>query len=435
MINSFQTPGTDASPAIEYDYSLNLSPLNRALYFSAGVDIQLLKHCPSYDRVKLQGIGGTVVATAILAFISGSYAFYTVFGPKSVNNPDEFSFMWMLISCFFGLVWGSVIYNLDRFIVSTTGHGDGTDSITWAEIFKALPRMLMAVLIGIVLSKPLEIRIMKTEIDAVLFDKQKEKSEEYIATAKDKLDLDLLNINTPKKELISQKEKKEQDLKKLEKDVQNSIDIYNEEMKSGLKEKSKKKEEQMNDAKGLLAEGKARLLPEISELEIRIKEKDQQVVQANSEFQQAIIDAKLQAGRIDGLIKRIEIAHETSKLASYFLTAMLIFIEISPLFFKMMLTLSPIDYLTDNQKRLARIRRGIAIDYAVGANGEAIMDGKQFTYHEAELEATRTIGKLKIDQQLTAQVQEEFTRIVSADISKNPNGYIDRLPPSNPPSN
>ena len=211
MINSFQTPGTDASPAIEYDYSLNLSPLNRALYFSAGVDIQLLKHCPSYDRVKLQGIGGTVVATAILAFISGSYAFYTVFGPKSVNNPDEFSFMWMLISCFFGLVWGSVIYNLDRFIVSTTGHGDGTDSITWAEIFKALPRMLMAVLIGIVLSKPLEIRIMKAEIDAVLFDKQKEKSEEYIATAKDKLDLDLLNINTPKKELISQKEKKEQE--------------------------------------------------------------------------------------------------------------------------------------------------------------------------------------------------------------------------------
>ena len=239
MINSFQTPGTDPSPAIEYDYSLNLSRLNRALYFSAGVDIQLLKHCPSYDRVKLQGIGGTVIATAILAFISGSYAFYTVFGPKSVNNPDEISFMWMLISCFFGLVWGSEIYNLDRFIVSTTGHGDGTDSITRIEIFNALPRMLMAVLIGIVLSKPLEIRIMKTEIDAVLFDKQKKKSEEYIESAKNKLDLDIVNINTPKKELVSQKEQKEQNIKKLEQDVQNAIDVYNKEMESGLKEKSK----------------------------------------------------------------------------------------------------------------------------------------------------------------------------------------------------
>ena len=140
-------------------------------------------------------------------------------------------------------------------------------------------------------------------------------------------------------------------------------------------------------------------------------------------------DADEQAKKLNGLVKRIEIAHKISPTASWFLTAMLIFIEISPLFFKMMLTLSSIDYLTENQKRLARIRRGIAVGHALDARGEAIVDVKSAQYHEADLEATRTIGKLEIDRKLTEQVQEEFTRIVSDDIHSNPSRYVDRLPP------
>jgi hypothetical protein len=69
MTDPRPAPSYDPAPAIEYDYSLNLSWLNRALYYSAGVDVQLLKHCPNYDRVKLQGIGGTVMATAVLALL------------------------------------------------------------------------------------------------------------------------------------------------------------------------------------------------------------------------------------------------------------------------------------------------------------------------------------------------------------------------------
>jgi len=129
-------PTSQTGPLIEYDYDLKLNWLTRALYFSAGADIQLLRHSPNYDRVKLQGIGGTVLATALLAFISGSYAFYTVFGPNSPAKEDPLSLGWFAVACLVGLVWAAVIYNLDRFIVAATGHGDGTNQITAREFFK-----------------------------------------------------------------------------------------------------------------------------------------------------------------------------------------------------------------------------------------------------------------------------------------------------------
>ncbi|MEY4652973.1 MAG: hypothetical protein RI884_1554 [Pseudomonadota bacterium] len=430
MTETRPTNSYDPAPATEYNYALNLNWLNRALYYSAGVDVQLLKHCPSYDRVKLQGIGGTVMATAALAFISGSYAFYTVFGPNSVDRPDEISFGWMLVAAFFGLVWSAVIYNLDRFIVSTTGHGDGTDNVTLGEIARALPRMMMAVLIGFVLSKPLEIRIMKTEIDAQLKIEQEEYAQEFIDNAKKKRDLAVTNITAGKDELVKQKEKKLQEIETLRQEVVKAEKNFTEEMASGFQKRSQEKKALVEKNTAALEEGKTRLLPEITELQNRIKEKELEVDAENKKFQQANVDAKIQGERLNGLIKRIEIAHETSPTASWFLTLMLIFIEISPLFFKMMLTLSTIDYLTENQKRMARVRRGIEVGHALDASGEAIIDVKHAKYHEAELAATRTIGKLAIDRQLTEQVQGEFTRIVSDDISKNPGGYIDRLPPA-----
>ncbi len=342
----------------------------------------------------------------------------------------------MLESCCFGLVWAAVIYNLDRFIVSTTGHGDGTDNVTFGEILRALPRMLMAVLIGFVLSKPLEIRIMKTEIDAALKIEQQEEAKKLQGKVKADHELVVTNIRSSKDELTKQKDKKTQDLEALRQEVVKSEKDYKDEMdgKAGKRgggkgEVADAKKALLDQNKATLEEGSGRLMPELNELQARIKAKELEIDAANQKLDADMKDADEQAKKLNGLVKRIEIAHKISPTASWFLTAMLIFIEISPLFFKMMLTLSSIDYLTENQKRLARIRRGIAVGHALDARGEAILDVKSAQYHEADLEATRTIGKLEIDRKLTEQVQEEFTRIVSDDIHSNPSRYIDRLPP------
>ncbi len=156
----------------EYKDKKAFSKIRRALWFCAGADIELLQHCPHSERVKEEGIGGIVLATAVLAFVSGSYAMYCVFKEKTGHafSAAQQSTDWVAlpIALVIGLIWSLVIFNLDRFIVSSGGHGDGTDAITPSEFLKALPRLVMAAIIGLTLSKPLEIRIMESEINAKL---------------------------------------------------------------------------------------------------------------------------------------------------------------------------------------------------------------------------------------------------------------------------
>ena len=146
--------------------------IRRFLWFSAGAEADLLAKCPKSEWAKYEGMGGVVVATAVLAFLSGSYAFYTVFSPKSDTAlaAVQQAVHWpsVLQAILAGAIWSLVIYNLDRFVVSSSGKGDGSEKITWDEWKSAFPRLLMAVAIGVTLSAPLEIKVMESEIESEL---------------------------------------------------------------------------------------------------------------------------------------------------------------------------------------------------------------------------------------------------------------------------
>ena len=428
-----------AAPA--YDYELKLNPLTRALYFSAGADVQLLRYCQNYDRVKLQGIGGTVIATALLAFISGSYAVYTIFGPNSPGRDEPLSIGWFIASILIGLVWSAVIYNLDRFIVATSGHGDGTDGITWSEVFRALPRFLMACLIGFVISKPLEIRIMKTEIDTELAIQQADHAKKYMARADEDLRKEMERIARVKQELSILRDKKTQELETLKAEWNKAEEVYAKECagSGGSKQRgcgpiAVKMESLRDERKAAYEEGKARIQPEIDEFQNRIKARSEEENTAQQIYKDEGPNAKRQGEQVNGLIKRIQIAHDISWKASLFLTLMLIFIEVAPLFFKMMISLSPIDYLTENQKRLTLVRRGIEMTHDLDDDGKLIQDVKKATYHQVDLEQLQVAGKINIDRELTANVQQKFKSEVVVDIERNPSNYIERIQPKEPPA-
>ena len=69
-----------------------------------------------------------------------------------------------ILQYFFGLIWGLLIFNLDRFIVSTIKKNDSK----WKEFLQAFPRLILAMIIAIVISKPLELKIFEKEINQVL---------------------------------------------------------------------------------------------------------------------------------------------------------------------------------------------------------------------------------------------------------------------------
>ena len=143
--------------------------LNEFLWICAGANRKVLRQCPT-EHAKYAGIGGTILFTAIMASISGGYAIYKVFADEVFDKASE---IWttdvnaVYTAIAFGIVWGLLIFNLDRFMVNTM-FTDGTEKITREEIKGALPRLVLAVFIGIVISTPIELRIFKDKIQSQL---------------------------------------------------------------------------------------------------------------------------------------------------------------------------------------------------------------------------------------------------------------------------
>lgn len=127
--------------------------LNEFLWTCAGVNKKVLRQCPT-EYAKYAGSGGTILFTALMAMLSGGYAMYFVFHS-----------VWTAIA--FGIFWGLLIFNLDRFIVNTM-YSDGLPTISWGEIRSGLPRIIMAIFLGIVISTPLEMKIFEDRIDSQL---------------------------------------------------------------------------------------------------------------------------------------------------------------------------------------------------------------------------------------------------------------------------
>lgn len=110
----------------------------------------MLKRAPT-ETNKYAGIGGTIFFTGLLAAISGGYALWTVFNE-----------LWATL--LFGLIWGLMIFNLDRYIVASMKKRERF----MQEFSMALPRLVLAILIAVVISKPLELQVFNKEIQAEL---------------------------------------------------------------------------------------------------------------------------------------------------------------------------------------------------------------------------------------------------------------------------
>ncbi len=53
--------------------------LKQFFIICSGADADILEHCSKGEQNKYTGIGATVFFTAVMAFIAGSFALYTVF--------------------------------------------------------------------------------------------------------------------------------------------------------------------------------------------------------------------------------------------------------------------------------------------------------------------------------------------------------------------
>src|SRR5687768_302438 len=120
---------------------------NNFLWWCAGAHQKLLKQFPS-EQTKYAGLGGVLLATFVLAALSSGYAVYSVFG----------NWIWTIV---FAVIWGLIIFNFDRFLVSTMRKYGVSKR---KQIWMAIPRIALAVWIGITIARTLELKIFEKEI-------------------------------------------------------------------------------------------------------------------------------------------------------------------------------------------------------------------------------------------------------------------------------
>lgn len=117
-------------------------------WWCAGAHQELLKQYPS-EHNKYAGLGAVLLATFVLASLSAGYAVHSVFQ----------NWWWALG---FAIIWGLIIFNFDRFLVATMRKYGVSKS---KQFWMALPRLVLAILIGVTIARPLELKVFEKEID------------------------------------------------------------------------------------------------------------------------------------------------------------------------------------------------------------------------------------------------------------------------------
>ena len=419
--------------------------LMRQFWKACGADAYLLQKSTYSDQIKYFCLGGIVVATGVMAAMAGGYAFYTIFAPKDPVTGDLLWSSWViLISSLFGLIWGAIIYNIDRFIVTSTGKGDGTEAITKQELKSAIPRIIMGMIIALTISKPIEIRMFQTEIQTKLTEIKEDKKKE--------------NAEKVENRFVNRLESKDKEILKIENQIDQAEKIYYSLMEdiNSLQTGTGKytgspctrgencpTHSQLYTSKNLAYSNWQKMIKSKSTDLKRLKiERQNIILDRNQELKNLDINAE----GLNGLAIRIKLAEEVAGMwISWFITLLFMVIELTPIFFKMMLVKGPYDYMDDNVKDLARAELGIEVIYNFYKSADELkneianssdnkiqknkmLDGydvNKVINHAAELKAKERLLIIKAQEELNEEIILKWKVNKLKDIKENPDKYIE----------
>jgi Domain of unknown function (DUF4407) len=136
--------------------------VKRLLIWLSGARPEILALCPT-DSGKYAGIGSAVLITATMATVSMVFALHTAL---MVALP---------IAIGTGMAWGLAIMSLDRWLVVSIQRHEKSRQ----NFYPAIPRLVLALLFGIVISTPLVLQIFKPEIEAQMVVIQQKQSDAF----------------------------------------------------------------------------------------------------------------------------------------------------------------------------------------------------------------------------------------------------------------
>ena len=402
-------------------------PIERLFLWSSGADLGVLDQVPA-EKTKYYGIGGTIVFTALMASFAGGYAFFTAF-----KDP------WL--SIFFGIFWGALIFNLDRYIVASFGVGDGKRTISRQELIEAAPRLLMATLLGFVIATPLELKLFEGEIEAwigeqiALAEKRIEERHDFTSDP-DILawQADLTVINSELNRMIV-----EEDNKRNERDVADQA--QEKEWVYGCDKHGPGKGQHHTELMQRYEDKKAEYHQLVQDnmdrrqyLRDQRTDKNQKIAQRQNELNVQRHRDKAEAGKSRGLMMRLEgLGALTQRSAviwwtKWLITLLFVFVEIAPVLFKMMTERGPYDDIVDQKKeevRTAQLLRRSKVNEDANATLK-INRANQEEFLQAELTKNREMLQLIVEAQkeIAAEAINAWKKEQLGKVKDNVSAYI-----------
>jgi hypothetical protein len=343
-------------------------------WFCSGANVDILENCPHSEQNKYVGIGATVFFTGLLASISGGYALFSVFNT-------------IFPAIAFGIIWGLVIFNLDRFIVSTIRK----EANFWNELKLVFPRILLAFVLAIVIAKPLELKIFEKEIAQKIEEKQRlfaidaqKKLSAQFSPLQDSLRTE---INNYKDELAKIQAQRDTLYQAFIGEAEGTSGTY----KLGKGPVYKEKKQQYDKIEQELFDAKQKFQP-------LIDEREKQILALKSKSEDAYAKTQPTIENYNGLMAKLEAQQQLPQLPILFITLLFICIETAPIFTKLFSNKGPYD------EKLKNIEHEIELNTIENINQRNHELNQKLTLYT-------NIDKAKVEQEIANN--QEAMKIIS----------------------
>lgn len=295
------------------------------LWWCAGAHQKILKQFPS-EQSKYEGLGGVLLATFILACLSSGYAVFSIFDNK----------LWALC---FAVVWGLIIFNFDRFLVSTMRkYGISKRK----QYLMAVPRLLLAILIGLTIARPLELKIFEKEVAVKMVENLHHKIQRNDSLIKIDNNAQLQTAQLEKQRLIDRRALIEDSLKHLQSAYVQEADGTGGSGRRGIEKLTHLKMDAYEQAV-------VQYTPELAQIKTNMMSQDSLINSIRSGIENKRAAYETNAGTSMGFLEKnkalSDLSDEESSVwwTSLLISLLIMLIEIGPVLSKLIMPVGPYD--------------------------------------------------------------------------------------------
>jgi hypothetical protein len=342
------------------------------LWWCAGAHQKLVRQFIS-EHTKYAGLGGVVLATFVLASLSSGYAIYSVFG----------NWLWTVA---FALVWGLIIFNFDRFLVSTMRKYGVSKR---KQIWMAVPRLALALLIGLTIARPLELKIFEKEIAVKMQENLHHKIQNNDSLLQMENKLMMQSAEEERQRLTERKKIIEDSLAGLQTAYVQEADGTGGSGRRGIENLTRLKMDAFNQARLQFA-------PELSALNRGIGSQDSILSEGKANLEQKRKEYAATAAANMGFLEKnkalSDLSDQESSVwwTSTLLSLLIILIEIGPILSKLIMPIGPYDIALAKEELLQMAED----ENTMRKSKDVMFDRKKVFYQKQKEMSDQLVNKL-----------------------------------------